>query len=900
MKNIFKLSFRISFIIALSFLLSNCANNDVSKKSDKKIPKEALDCCPGGGGILDYSFHYDKLHATDSTREGSPFVVFNVNGRDILFFSTARKIEDHKNVTKQGDIFYSTRPVAERDECWNKNWSEPKEIITGDTEFDSWTKGTLSIFGSKAIISSEKSLNKEIPGKTLGTSYNLDLWELDFKDGQFSNPVRLPDNVNSDYWDTYPAYSPDGKILYFVSNRPWGEAKTPGDFNIWCSVKNENSWSDAVMVSTLSSASNEVTPFWGSDGKFYFATDKSGNYDIFVCSEFEEVNGMKFPTNPQNINDYLKNDRNTKEKYEINTSADEINPYVTPDCSGLFYSSTKIGGQRDYDLFACKLPPPLYRLKVNVYESVSLCGQKERRPYDDLELCIDDGKTKKKFFAREIINLLPNRNYVVNICDDTYEKCYNASVIGNKKIEINTATQCDKNKLFTETLEIESSPVTDNFSVGADNFVTGYWKPSTTENIKELAKRAEDGFFDNKQFPAPFVRYNDPPDNTLLVDKSFMEITERISSYIKKYYNCLKNGIYQLRINIKGYTDRQRIRGGKYPDISFKNANRDWTIEQGEAMKDIQRGNIILSKMRAYHTYMTIENMMSSYPQYNELKSNIKYDFEGMGVDFDSYRGKCRKDDCSEARRMEVTIDLGPECWLDQNRRIPARVSYLPLLDKDDKDKNGGMVNYSLIQPFPKKDIPKKECDEFYAEYFFKTKEEAQFVNDILVKFSDVKFTMLADTNSKGEPVFKLRTNEMKSNKSDALNEIYKAKDAISSAESILKKSSPDLKAEGCQTYIISFGIFVSQDLAKDFIEKLDELDIKNLQIRECNDCFQTKNFSTGEDEFVKSFMVLAPGFESRERAEKQMNRWSGLLNQYEILNYMRIENELWDFKKNE
>jgi hypothetical protein len=878
MKNILKFN-QIILIVLLGLFLTNCAEQEVVKKQKTVIPKEFTDCCPDGAGILDERFHYDETNGTDSTREGAPYIVYDVNGKDILYFSSMRKLKDHKNVTRMGDIFYSERDVKLRDNCLNKNWSEPKLIKTGDSDFDSWTKGAITIFGNKAIISSERSLNHQSPINTLGTSYQLDLWELDFSNGVFSNPKSLPENVNSPFWDSYPAFSQDGKTLYFVSNRPLPGETEPSDFNIWFTTKSGDNWSNAQPLSSINTEANEVTPLCSNDGKFFFSSDKTGNYDIYYT--------LPNSSTPINFNEY------NNIKKPLNTAANETSAFISPECSSVFYASDRVGGKRDYDLFSCQLPNPTITLLINVNESMNICGTVERKPYKGFKLCLNDGKESKTFLSGTKIDLLPNKSYSVTLCDESMKQCFNTNISSLKTIKINTQSVCAGDMAFIDSLDIESTPITDNFSVGADNFVVGYWKPSTTSNINELNKRAKSGFFENPNMMAHFVRISELPSNQKQsdVDKIFKDITGRIESYIEKYNYCIKNDIYKLRINVKGFTDRQGItKGNFYCDETFTNPYRNWTIKQGTSMNDLQRGNIVLSKLRAYHTMTMLENMMESNPKYQELKGKIIFDFEGMGVDFNTYKGTNKKDDCPEARKMEVTIDLGPDCFLDKNVRIPQHVSYLPLSDKDDKDI--ASTNTSVIHWYDSKDFPKKDCDEFFSEYTFKSKENAEFVLEILKKFSDVDFSVESTTNSKDEEIFKLKSKTFDGSKSDAVKEMNASIEAISNAVDILKKSNPKLVAEGCQKYIISFGMFYDYEVAKDFSKKLDELEISDLKIKECNDCAFSKNPETKENDPIKTYIVLADGFLNYESADKQKSKWAILLNKYVIRNYMRVEKE--------
>ncbi|HEX8608542.1 MAG TPA: hypothetical protein VF679_07885, partial [Pedobacter sp.] len=67
---------------------------------------------------------------------------------------------------------------------------------------------------------------------------------LSHKEGNsWGVPFNLGNKVNSLYWDSQPAVSPDGSTLYFVSNRPGGY----GSYDIWKStLQSDGYWSAAI------------------------------------------------------------------------------------------------------------------------------------------------------------------------------------------------------------------------------------------------------------------------------------------------------------------------------------------------------------------------------------------------------------------------------------------------------------------------------------------------------------------------------------------------------------------------------------------------------------------------------------------------------------------------------
>lgn len=127
------------------------------------------------------------------------------------------------------------------------------------------------------------------------------------------------------YKDLEPAFSPDGKKLFFVSNRPVSGNSVKKDYDIWI-VEPEKGWNLAVNAgSPVNTDENEYYPSVASNGNLYFTAkyqDSFGMEDIFF-SKFE--NGTY--TQPVNLGE------------TINSANYEFNAFIAPDESYLIFSS---------------------------------------------------------------------------------------------------------------------------------------------------------------------------------------------------------------------------------------------------------------------------------------------------------------------------------------------------------------------------------------------------------------------------------------------------------------------------------------------------------------------------------------------------------------------------------
>jgi len=124
------------------------------------------------------------------------------------------------------------------------------------------------------------------------------------KNGKWSNPVKLPSEINSDSTQTHPCVgkSKEGEVLYWSSNRGQGT----GGMDIWYSVKNGDVWSPAMNLGKkVNTTGDDITPYYDSKSyTLYFSSNGwpgMGGFDIFKSKgslkKWEPVKNMGYPIN---------------------------------------------------------------------------------------------------------------------------------------------------------------------------------------------------------------------------------------------------------------------------------------------------------------------------------------------------------------------------------------------------------------------------------------------------------------------------------------------------------------------------------------------------------------------------------------------------------------------------
>jgi outer membrane protein OmpA-like peptidoglycan-associated protein/Tol biopolymer transport system component len=228
----------------------------------------------------------------------------------------------------------------------------------------------------------------------------------------WGEPFNLGAPINSSYWESQPAISPDGSTLYFVSNRPGGL----GGYDIWkSSLKSDGYWSVPENLGPeINTPYDEHTPFVHPDGKtLYFSSDGwpgLGNKDIFMSRMNEEGKW----TRPENLG------------YPINTFNEETGLIVTPDGSyGLFSSNLK-GGLGDMDIYQFMMPASKKPMPITYVKGI--VTDKESKAFLEAKVQVVNLKTKKITYndytskeTGDFLAVMPiGGDYAFNVSADGY------------------------------------------------------------------------------------------------------------------------------------------------------------------------------------------------------------------------------------------------------------------------------------------------------------------------------------------------------------------------------------------------------------------------------------------------------------------------------------------------
>ncbi len=127
------------------------------------------------------------------------------------------------------------------------------------------------------------------PGKKKDERTEVDLYMATFDGAKWSEPILLALS-RPDSWDASPALSPDGKTLYFASNRPGAE----GGIDIFKATRSNDGQFKGVtpLGKPINTPGNELFPFVTPNNTLYFASDGHpglGGLDLFRVQNLDSA-----------------------------------------------------------------------------------------------------------------------------------------------------------------------------------------------------------------------------------------------------------------------------------------------------------------------------------------------------------------------------------------------------------------------------------------------------------------------------------------------------------------------------------------------------------------------------------------------------------------------------------
>lgn len=189
----------------------------------------------------------------------------------------------------------------------------------------------------KTMYFTRNNYNNGKKGESSDNKMLLKIYKAVLENGKWTNIAELPINSN-DYNTAHPALSPDDKTLYFVSDRPGGM----GQSDIYkVTINSDGTFGNSVNLGRkINTEGKETFPFVSDENELYFSSDGHpglGGLDIFR-SKVEKEGFSK----PLNVGE------------PVNGRQDDFSFMIDTKSQAGFFSSNRDGGTGYDDIYRFK------------------------------------------------------------------------------------------------------------------------------------------------------------------------------------------------------------------------------------------------------------------------------------------------------------------------------------------------------------------------------------------------------------------------------------------------------------------------------------------------------------------------------------------------------------------
>lgn len=360
-----------------------------------------------------------------------------------------------------------------------------------------------------------------------------DIYFSKLEGNSWSKPQNIGAPINTPYWESQPSISPDGKTIYFVSDRKGGY----GSYDIYLSrYLGNGKWSNPVNLGpNINTEGSELSPFIHSDNQtLYFSSDGwpgFGEHDIFLSKKqsnkmFEKAKNIGFP---------------------INTSQEESSLFISNDGKKAMFASANLAGFGGIDLYAFELyeearPNKVTFVKGNVYDKTN-----QQKLFSNVEIIdVASGDTVAQTTSNELTgsflaSIPVGKTYAFNVYREGYLFYSDQFVLKNSK------------NVLPYYLPVALSPITVGAKISLKNifFETNSFTLQN-ESKYELMKLKE--FL--KSNPNVRIEISGHTDNVGADAANQTLSTNRAKSV---YNQLIKLGIEPTRLVFKGYGKTQPV-----------------------------------------------------------------------------------------------------------------------------------------------------------------------------------------------------------------------------------------------------------------------------------------------------------------------------------------------------
>ena len=272
-----------------------------------------------------------KLKNLNMNSDKSEFGAIILDSNDPMFYFLGNQRQRIKNLTTENQVYNIFKANFDFDSL---NTSGISEL---DLRFNSkYQDGPLALDRINKILYLTRSSNKIDKNKEV----QLDLYQLPFEDIEKKMPIPLSINIDG-YSTLHPSVSPDGKRLYFASDRPNGF----GGMDLYYVALEKGVISGQIqnLGKDINTSEDEVFPFlYDNDILFYSSRSTNKKLKLMIA-----------------LNRFANRWESKVLEKPFNSEGDDFSLSINKKYKTGFISSNRKGGKGDDDIYSFKFIPNL-------------------------------------------------------------------------------------------------------------------------------------------------------------------------------------------------------------------------------------------------------------------------------------------------------------------------------------------------------------------------------------------------------------------------------------------------------------------------------------------------------------------------------------------------------------
>lgn len=456
--------------------------------------------------------------------------------------------EYYPSVTVTDSLLVFTRRTGDQREDFMQSTIKNKrfgkaELIDGDINIEP-LKGAITVSQDGEWLLFAGNLS----GPGLG---GYDIYLSQYTPQGWSEPQNLGTTVNTEFWESSPALSPDKRVLYFSSNRPGGY----GGRDLYMSVRQLNGrWGQAVnMGPVVNSAGDELAPFIHADNQTLFYTSDGlpgyGNSDLFVLRKNEKGEWGA----PENLG------------YPINTIENEGSLAVSADGLTAYYASDRSDSRGNLDLYSFQLRPNI-RPNRTLYVKGKVTDAKTKQGIPSTVELTDNNsnlvlmKVQTDELGDYLVTLPTGKDYTFTVNRKGY--LFYSEVYALSRKDADSTYQKD---IALNPVQLNASFVFNNILFATNSYAL---PANGLAELQQLLQILQDNPTLKIEISGHTDNTGNPKDNLTLSANRAKAIVEFLSA----------KGIDSSRLSYKGYGDTQPVADNNTESGRAKNRRTSFTV----------------------------------------------------------------------------------------------------------------------------------------------------------------------------------------------------------------------------------------------------------------------------------------------------------------------------------